>query len=368
VNAEAAAVLGLPPTLPAPTAITAFVGSLRGGPANAPAQVEDYEGFEAVFGVDSGDMPLALAVRQFFDNGGTLACVVRSADAEASRALRSLHQGIYALEEVQLFNLLCMPGIADGGVLSAAEAYCRDRGSLLLADAPLRAETPTQVLAALAGGGWPPSSSAAVFHPWLYVEGANGKRHLAPPCGSVAGLLARTDLERGVWKAPAGSHARLHGVRALHIDIGEAEAAGLGERGVNCLRMVPSLGAVCWGARTLHPRDRPTPEFAHIPVRRMANFLEDSLVPALDWTRFERNDARLWVHVAAQAEAFMHELFISGAFQGDSEADAYFVRCGTDTVRPEDLSHGRVGIDLGFAPLRAREFVRVRIHTLAEAR
>jgi phage tail sheath protein FI len=132
--------------------------------------------------------------------------------------------------------------------------------------------------------------------------------------------------------------------------------------------MASSLGAVCWSARTLQPPDRPTPEFAQIPVRRMANFLEDSLVPALEWTRFERNDARLWVHVAAQAEAFMHELFIAGAFQGDSESDGYFVRCGTDTVRPEDLTHGRVGIDLGFAPLRPHEFVRVRIHTLAEAR
>ena len=363
------ATLGLPATPAAPTAITAFVGSLRGGPANVAAQVDDYAAFESIFGPGSADTPLALAVRQFFDNGGTLACVVRSSDAAAgAHAARALHQGIYALEEVGLFNLLCLPGTSDGGVLSAASDYCRDRGALLLADAPQRAETSTQVLAALAGGGWPASSHAAVFHPWIYIESADGKRQLAPPCGSIAGLLARTDAERGVWKAPAGSHARLHGVRALQLNIEDAEESILAARGVNCLRMVPSLGAVCWGARTLQAPGNRTPQLEQLPVRRMANFLEDSLVPALEWTRFERNDARLWAHVAAQAEAFMHELFIAGAFQGATEGEAYFVRCGTDTLRPEDLGHGRVGIDLGFAPLQPREFVRVRVHCLAEAR
>jgi len=100
----------------------------------------------------------------------------------------------------------------------------------------------------------------------------------------------------------------------------------------------------------------------------MANFLEDSLVPALEWTRFERNDAPLWAHIAAQAEEFMHGLFIAGAFQGLNESEGYSVRCGTDSIRPEDLSQGRVGIDLRFAPLAAAQFVQLRVHCLAEAR
>jgi len=368
MSADAASI-SLPSTPAAPTAITAFVGELRGGPANVAVPVEDQAGFEAVFGAGSEDLPLALALRQYFDNGGSLACVVRSTDPSAGAGgARPLHQGFHALEEVELFNLLCLPGNADGGVLSAAADYCRDRGAMLLADAPPRAETTTQLLAALVGAGWPRSSHAAIFHPWTYVEGGDGKRHLAPPCGAVAGLLARTDAERGVWKAPAGSHARLHGVRALHLNIDEAEAAQMARHGVNCLRMVPGLGAVCWSALTRHPEGEPMAELGQIPVRRMANFLEDSLVPALEWTRFERNDARLWAHVAAQAEAFMHGLFIAGAFQGASEGEAYFVRCGTDTVRSEDLGYGRVGIDLGFAPVKPGEFVRIRIHCLAEAR
>jgi phage tail sheath protein FI len=359
-----------PPTTPAAaSAVTAFVGPLKGGPANIAAYIEAFEVFEAVFGEDSSEMPLGLALRQFFDNGGDTAYVVRSADGDAgSRAGRTLHQGIYALEEVELFNTLCLPGTAEGGVLSTAEAYCRDRGAVLLADAPLRAETPEQVRAALAAG-WPRSSHVAVFHPWVYVESPrSGKRLLAPPCGSIAGLLARTDAERGVWKAPAGSHASLHGVRALHVSIDDAQAAQLEQVGINSLRMTPSFGAVCWSARTLHPGDLPTPELAQLPVRRMANFLQDSLVPALEWTRFERNDATLWARVAAQAESFMHGLFTAGAFQGASEREAYFVRCGTDTIRSEDLNQGRVGVELGFAPLKPGEFVRVRIHGLAEAR
>ena len=365
--AQPSAAVQLAPTPPAPTAVTAFVGALEAGPANIAVHLEDYAGFEAVFGSSSNATPLALAVHQFFDNGGKTAYVVRSADAEAgSRAFRALHQGIFALEEVDLFNLLCLPGAADGAVLAAAEGYCRDRGALLLTDAPLRAETPEQVLAALAG--WPRSSHAAVFHPWVYVDTGAGKRQLAPPSGAVAGMLARNDAARGVWKPPAGGTARLEGVRALHADLSEADAAKLAEAGVNSLRMASSLGAVCWSARTLHPADHPAPQLAHIPVRRMANFLEDSLVPALEWTRFERNDARLWTHIAAQAEEFMHGLFTAGAFPGTSEAEAYSVRCGTDSIRSEDLSQGRVGIDLRFAPLMPGQFVHVRIHCLAEAR
>jgi len=357
----------LAPTPPAPTGVTAFVGALRAGPANIAVQLEDHASFEAVFGAGNGDMPLALALREFFDNGGELAYAVRSADAEAgTRAFRSQHQGLFALEEVDLFNLLCMPGVADEGVIAAAESYCRDRGALLLLDAPLRAETPAQLLASIAD--WPRSSHVAVFHPWVYVEDAAGKRQVAPPCGGVAGMLARNDAVRGVWKAPAGRQAQLEGVRALHADLSESEAAKLADEGVNCLRMASSLGAVCWSSRTRHPGDHPTPELAHIPVRRMANFLADSLAPALEWTRFERNEAALWAHIAAQAEEFMHGLFTAGAFPGASEAQAYSVRCGTDTVRSEDLTQGRVGIDLGFAPLQPGQFVHVRVHCLAEAR
>jgi phage tail sheath protein FI len=367
VIAQPAAAVKIASTPPAPTGVTAFVGALAGGPANIAVQLEDYAAFEAVFGDAGNALPMALAVRQFFDNGGSRAYVVRSADVDAgSRAFRALHQGIYALEEVELFNLLCLPGVAEGGVLAAAEGYCRDRGALLLGDAPLRAETPAQLLSALSA--WPRSSHAAVFHPWIYVESSGGKRQLAPPCGSIAGMLARNDAARGVWKAPAGGQARLENVRALHAEIGEAEASRLAEAGVNCLRMASSLGAVCWSARTLHPADRPMPELAQIPVRRMANFLEDSLVPALEWTRFERNDATLWAHIAAQAEDFMHGLFTAGAFPGTNESDAYSVRCGTDSIRSEDLSQGRVGIDLRFAPVTPKQFVHVRVHCLAEAR
>jgi phage tail sheath protein FI len=207
-----------------------------------------------------------------------------------------------------------------------------------------------------------------VFYPWVYVEGSDGKRHLAPPSGGIAGMLVRNDAARGVWKAPAGNTARLEGVRALHAEVSEADAAKLAEAGVNCLRMASSLGAVCWSARTRYPEDLPMPQLAQIPARRMANFLEDSLVPALEWTRFERNDATLWAHIAAQAEEFMHGLFIAGAFQGMTEAEAYSVRCGPDSMRPEDLSQGRVGVDLRFAPAAANQFVQLRVHCLAEAR
>jgi phage tail sheath protein FI len=367
LTVQPSAAVSLARTPPAPTGVTAFVGTLRGGPANIAVQLREYAGFEAVFGDSSGDLPLALALRQFFDNGGALAYAVRMVDGDAGAgSFRGAHRGIFALEEVDLFNLLCLPGVEDSAVLATAERYCAERGALLLADAPLQAQTPAQLRAALAA--WPRSSHVAVFHPWVLVEDGDGKRHLAPPCGGVAGMLARNDAARGVWKAPAGKQAQLEGVCALQSEFPEAEAARFADEGVNCLRMVSSLGAVCWSSRTRHPGDRPAPELAQLPVRRMANFLVDSLVPALEWTRFERNDAALWAHIAAQAEAFMHGLFTAGAFQGGSEAQAYAVRCGTDTIRSDDLSQGRVGIDLAFAPLQAGAFVHVQLHCLAEPR
>jgi phage tail sheath protein FI len=360
------AVAQLAPTPPAPTAVAAFVGALHGGPANIAVLIEDYGYFEAIFGTDSTAMPTALAVRQFFDNGGKEAYVVRSAADAGVGAHRALHQGVFALEEVELFNLLCLPGTTDGKVLGAAEAYCRDRGAVLLMDAPPEAETSAQLLAALAA--WPRSSHAAAVHPWVYVQLEGGKRLLAPPCGSIAGMLARNDVARGVWKAPAGRLAHLEGVCALHADVTEADAEMLARAGVNCLRMASSLGAACLSARTLHPDDMPMPQLAHLPVRRMANFLADSLGPALEWTRFERNDESLWARIRAQAGRFMHELFTAGAFRGDTEAEAYSVRCGMESISSEDLSQGRVGIDLEFAPLAPAQFVHVRAYCLAEPR
>jgi hypothetical protein len=358
-----AASTSLPPTPAAPTSTTAFVGALRGGPANIAVQVEDYGAFEAVFGPGSGDLPLALALRQFFDNGGSLACVVRSADALAgAQDARELHHGIYALEEVELFNLLCLPGIAEGAALCAAEAYCRDRGALLLADSPQRVETTTQLLAALVGGGWPRSSHAAVFHPWTFVEGEDGKRHLAPPCGAVAGLLARTDAERGVWKAPAGQDAAIRGIDGLEIEVIDKAGEVLNSLGINSLRNLPGKRAVVWGARTLRGADSLNDEYKYVPVRRLALYLEESLYRGTQWAVFEPNAEPLWSALRLQVGTFLRRLWVQGAIYDK------FVKCDATTMTQADIDAGRVNIVVGFAPLKPAEFVVVVIQQLAEPR
>ena len=153
-----------------------------------------------------------------------------------------------------------------------------------------------------------------------------------PPCGFVAGVFARTDAARGVWKAPAGVDARVVGATGLTITIGEADNARLGRRAINCLRNFPDAGIVVFGARTLAGGDDLGSEWKFIPMRRIALFLEESLLRGTQWAALEPNDEPLWAKLRASAENFMLGLFRQGAFQGATPDKAFFVKCGRDTT------------------------------------
>ena len=348
------------------TSVTAFVGVTADGPLNAAALVHSFDDYEARFGGLSAASDLSHAVRQFFQNGGNDAFVVRTLDGHAAvLGDRAMHEGIYALEDVDLFNLLCLPGVADDEVLTAAAAYCEERGALLIMDAPAAAQTPEQILATVSGNGFPKSGHAALYYPWVYVasELDGDKRRLAPPCGSVAGLYARTDRDRGLWKAPAGNRAALQEVRALQHLVTDEQAEQLNRLGVNCLRIFPTLGAVSWGARTLGAES--DPEYKYVPVRRMADFIEESLFRGLEWALFEANDETLWAQIRSLVEPFLHDLFVAGAFQGSTAREAYWVQCDGQSTSPTDLELGLVTVLVGFAPLKPAEFVTVSIQQRA---
>ncbi len=288
----------------------------------------------------------------------------------------SLKLGLYALEQADLFNLLCIPPYKtdDGAsfdaepiVLSAATAYCERRRAFHLIDPPSGWKDKDTAKAKFDEFADPKSRNAALFFPRLRQP--NLLRNNAPenfaPGGAVAGVFARTDTNRGVWKAPAGLDAGLVGVPQLSVPLTDAENGELNQLGINCLRAMPVSGRVVWGSRTLRGADQLADEYKYIPVRRTALFIEESLFRGLKWVVFEPNDEPLWAQIRLNVGAFMHNLFRQGAFQGSSPRDAYFVRCDKDTTTQNDIDLGVVNVVVGFAPLKPAEFVVLRLQQIA---
>ena len=210
--------------------------------------------------------------------------------------------------------------------------------------------------------------NAAVFFPRLRMPNPLRQNQLEAfaSCGSVAGVFARTDSQRGVWKAPAGLEAGLAGVSALTVPMTDAENGQLNPLGVNCLRAMPGTGPVIWGSRTLRGADRlADSDWKYIPVRRLALFMEESIFRGTQWAVFEPNDEPLWSQLRMNIGAFLQTLFRQGAFQGTSPREAYFVKCDRSTTTQTDVNNGIVNIIIGYAPLKPAEFVILKFQQMA---
>ncbi len=181
----------------------------------------------------------------------------------------------------------------------------------------------------------------------------------------MAGICARTDAQRGVWKAPAGTEATIVGVQGLTVTLTDNENGDLNKIGVNCLRTFPIIGTVIWGSRTRQGADELASEWKYLPVRRTALFVEASLQRGLKWVVFEPNDEPLWAQIRLNVGGFLHNLFRQGAFQGKSPSEAYFVKCDGDTTTQTDRDLGIVNIFVGVALLRPAEFVIIHIQQIA---
>ena len=275
-------------------------------------------------------------------------------------------QGIFALETVDLFNILCLPGIHNPGILADAVAYCQDRRAFFIIDAPQNTKTPREMELLFSGPELPKSEFAAIYYPWIQIlDPLTGRKKITSPCGAVAGTYAKTDNGRGVWKAPAGIETNLLGVNGLDYTLTDEEQGVLNKLGVNCIRQFPVISSVIWGARTLRGADQLTSEYKYIPVRRLALFMEESLYRGLKWVVFEPNDEPLWAQIRLNVGAFMHNLFRQGAFQGQKPSDAYFVKCDKETTIQTHVNLGIVNIWVGFAPLKPAEFVILYLQQMA---
>jgi phage tail sheath protein FI len=286
-------------------------------------------------------------------------------------------EGLWALEKADLFNMLCIPPLTrttDVGAdttLAAAAAYCKDRRALLIIDPPSSwnntssAESGVNTLRNALGTAY--ATNGAVYFPRLKMADPlkENRTEEFVPCGATAGIFARTDAQRGVWKAPAGIDASFSGVREFTYKLTDGENGQLNPLGVNCLRTFPVYGNVVWGARTLAGADRLASEWKYVPVRRLALFIEESLYRGTQWVVFEPNDEPLWAQIRLNVGAFMQNLFRQGAFQGKTPREAYFVKCDKETTTQNDINLGIVNILVGFAPLKPAEFVIIKIQQIA---
>ena len=211
------------------------------------------------------------------------------------------------------------------------------------------------------------SRNAALFFPRLVERDPLRENRLAvfAASGAVAGVMARTDTERGVWKAPAGLAATISGAADLSVPLTDAENGQLNPLGINCLITKPVVGPVVWGTRTRQGHDALASEWKYIPIRRLALFIEESLFRGTQWVVFEPNDEPLWAQIRLNVGAFMHDLFRQGAFQGQTPNEAYLVKVDKETTTQSDINLGVVNIIVGFAPLKPAEFVVLKIKQLA---
>jgi phage tail sheath protein FI len=275
------------------------------------------------------------------------------------------------LRDVDLFNLLVIPRTTQmsdteaSSVIANAIAFCAERRAFFLVD-PNPNKTWSNIGAWVSGLN-ASSKDAAIFFPQIqFADPLDQFRlHNMPASGAIAGIFARTDSERGVWKAPAGIDAVLSGAQGLSYNLTDQENGVLNPLGINCLRTFPVYGSVVWGSRTLRGADQIADEYKYIPVRRLALYIEESLYRGTQWVVFEPNDEPLWAQIRLNIGAFMHTLFRQGAFQGKTPQEAYFVKCDKETTTQDDINKGIVNIVVGFAPLKPAEFVVIQIQQIA---
>lgn len=278
--------------------------------------------------------------------------------------------GLHALDDVTDVNFIAIPGASDPAVVSAAVGYCGIRQDCFyIADITGKRDKNTPVTDPPHAQDFmrnkvsPKNSYGALYYPWLLIAdragaGKNPVRYV-PPSGFVAGLYARIDNSRGVWKAPAGTETGLIGPIGLEYSVTDSEQDILNPIGVNCIRQFPDSGIVVWGARTFAAQS--DAEYRYVPVRRYTIYLRQSIFRGTQWAVFEPNDTPLWDQLKANIDDFMMGEFRKGALAGATPDDAFSVKCDADLNPQSEVDAGRVNMEIAFAPLKPAEFVIIRI-------
>jgi uncharacterized protein len=278
----------------------------------------------------------------------------------------------------EIFNILCLAGAGEAsqtGALNASQYsslvndagnVCEDNRAFLIVDPPDGVEDLDDMTTSNAYPVPSVAKNAAIYFPRLAVPDPlqGGATRVIGASGTVAGVYARTDANRGVWKPPAGTDAAIGGATPL-VELDDEDTGTLNVTGVNVIRSFPIYRSVVWGARTLDGADAKASQWKYVSVRRMALYIEESLNQGLKWVVFEPNDDPLWSSIRLNVGAFMNGLYRQGAFAGIKPSDAYFVKCDKDTTTQADVDRGVCNILVGFSPLKPAEFVVLKIQQMA---
>lgn len=360
------------------TAVPVFLGHAATGPTAATApggrapdwpsaamELTSPSDFARQYGVERGDAHLAAAVRGFFENGGTACWVLRLADHLAFDV--ALSQALDVLDGTTAADLVCLPDAgrhADGAMAAQQDVLGRiaadHRVALLdaLPGASLDAtvEQWRHLRALPARSGLAPARNGALYFPWVRVPGPDGGTRAVPPCGHVAGVIARTDRTAGVFTPPANEP--LSGVVDLETDVGPAQHRAADPDGVvNCLRAFPGRGIRVWGARTTSGEA----DWKYLNVRRLVLTLARWFELLMLDVVMEPNGPPLWTRIRREVNDHLFKLFKAGALRGASPQDAYFLKCDAETTPPEARERGQVCVTVGIAPLVPAEFIVVRL-------
>jgi phage tail sheath protein FI len=244
-------------------------------------------------------------------------------------------------------------------VQTALISHCEQHGNrMAILDAPPQM-TPQQVMDWRANQAMYDSAFATLYYPWIKVDnpiGSNGNSQMfIPPSGHIAGVWARTDETRGVWKAPANDTIR--GVLDLERGVTQNEQSLLNPMGINCIRPFGTRGIRIWGARTLASDS----DWRYINVRRLFNMVETTILEGTQWAVFEPNDMTLWEGVKRTLNGFLRGLWSAGALFGATADQAFYVKCDAETNPPESIDEGKLVVEVGIAPVKPAEFVIFRI-------
>ncbi|WP_026190381.1 phage tail sheath family protein [Halomicrobium katesii] len=263
-----------------------------------------------------------------------------------------LRTGLAAFEAIDEISIVCAPDEKNvQGLTDSLVAHCENKGDRFAILQSEQTPSPVQDMETPVD-----SSYAAYYYPWIKVlDPVTNREKLAPPGGHIAGIYSRSDIEHGVHKAPANEPMR--GIVGLQHDITKGEQDILNPKGINCIRSFQGRGIRVWGARTCSS----DPEWKYLNVRRLFLYIEQSLEQGTQWAVFEPNDKDLWARIRQSTENFLKTVWREGGLQGATQDEAFFVRCGEDTMTQEDIDNGRLIVEVGIAPVKPAEFVVFRI-------
>jgi phage tail sheath protein FI len=355
------------------TAVPAFVGISSAGPTNVPALVTSWSRFTSLFGDPVEGWFLALAVYGYFENGGGSCYVVSmgpswpegpaaTAGADAFSRLSTV-DGITMVSVPDLMSAYLHGSVDLDGIRAvqlAAIAHCESMGDrLAILDTPPELDA-NQVRQWRRGLAAYDSAFACMYWPWIEVADLDsGAKVFVPPSGHMAGIWGRNDDTLGVHKAPANQP--IQGAISVESDVSGKEEGLLDPVGVNCIRTLPGRGIRVWGARTLSADQ----DWRYINVRRLMNYLEQSIFEGTSWAAAEPREPDLWAAIQQSVSTFLTGEWRKGALFGTTPDQRFYVKCDADTNPPDVSAAGEVVIEIGVSPVKPGEFLIFRISQLS---